>query len=69
MAARDEKVAELEKVIKTNENVINWLNKQIAPGPGPGPAPASGGVAAKKTGVGAKSGRGRPPLTTVQVWN
>ena len=67
MAARDEKVAELEKVIKTNENVINWLNKQIAPGPGPGPAP--GGVAAKKTGVGAKSGRGRPPLTTVQVWN
>ena len=69
MAARDEKVAELEKVIKTNENVINWLNKQIAPGPGPGPAPASGGVAAKKTGVGAKSGRGRQPLTTVQVWN
>ena len=67
MAARDEKVAELEKVIKTNENVINWLNKQIAPGPGPGPAP--GGVAAKKTGVGAKSGRGRQPLTTVQVWN
>ena len=63
MAARDEKVAELEKVIKTNENVINWLNKQIAPGP------ASGGVAAKKTGVGAKSGRGRQPLTTVQVWN
>ena len=67
MAARDEKVAELEKVIKTNENVINWLNKQIAPGPGPGPAP--GGVAAKKTGVGAKSVRGRQPLTTVQVWN
>ena len=66
MAARDEKVAELEKVIKTNENVINWLNKQIAPGPGPGPAP--GGVAAKKTGVGAKSVRGRQPLTTVQVW-
>ena len=66
VAARDEKVAELEKVIKTNENVINWLNKQIAPGPGPGPAP--GGVAAKKTGVGAKIGRGRQPLTTVQVW-
>ena len=67
MAARDEKVAELEKVIKTNENVINWLNKQIAPGPGPGPAP--GGVAVKKTGAGAKSVRGRQPLTTVQVWN
>ena len=67
MAARDEKVAELEKVIKTNENVINWLNKQIAPGPGPGPA--AGGVVAKKTGVGAKSVRGRQPLTTVQVWN
>ena len=65
MAARDEKVAELEKVIKTNENVINWLNKQIAPGTGTGPAP--GGVAAKKTGVGAKGGRGRQPLTTVQV--
>ena len=67
VAARDEKVAELEKVIKTNENVINWLNKQIAPGPGTGPA--TGGVAVKKTGVGAKSGRGRQPLTTVQVWN
>ena len=67
VAARDEKVAELEKVIKTNENVINWLNKQIAPGPRPGPAP--GGVVVKKTGAGAKSGRGRQPLTTVQVWN
>ena len=67
MAARDEKVAELEKVIKTNENVINWLNKQIAPGPGTGPAPGPGAVDAKKTGVGPKSGRGRQPLTTVQV--
>ena len=33
---RDEKIQELEKVIKTLENVNNWLNKQITPGPGEG---------------------------------
>ena len=28
---KNNKIEELEKVIKTNENVINWLNKQITP--------------------------------------
>merc|ERR1712025_663631 len=28
---KNSKIEELEKVIKTNENVINWLNKQITP--------------------------------------
>ena len=61
---RDEKVQELEKVIKTLENVNNWLNKQISPGTG------AGGGAGKKVGVassGVRGGRGRQPLTTVQV--
>ena len=61
---RDEKVQELEKVIKTLENVNNWLNKQITPGTGGGAGPG------KKVGVassGVRGGRGRQPLTTVQV--
>ena len=61
---RDEKIQELEKVIKTLENVNNWLNKQITPGPGGGAGPG------KKVGVaggGVRGGRGRQPLTTVQV--
>ena len=61
---RDEKVQELEKVIKTLENVNNWLNKQITPGMGGGAGPG------KKVGVassGVRGGRGRQPLTTVQV--
>ena len=61
---REEKVQELEKVIKTLENVNNWLNKQITPGTGGGAGPG------KKVGVassGVRGGRGRQPLTTVQV--
>ena len=60
---REEKVQELEKVIKTLENVNNWLNKQITPGSGDkGPVKKVGGASS-----GVRGGRGRQPLTTVQV--
>merc|ERR1719233_1671055 len=39
MLEKESKIEELEKVIKTNENVINWLNKQITPQAVPEPVP------------------------------
>ncbi len=28
-AEREERAEQLDKMVKTNENVINWLNKQL----------------------------------------
>jgi len=56
---KDGKIEELEKVIKTNENVINWLNKQITPQAVPEPVQV--GAVDNKRGarVGGASTRGR----------
>jgi len=61
---KDSKIEELEKVIKTNENVINWLNKQITPQTGSTstvPEPAKVGALGTKRGARAGGGvsRGR----------
>jgi hypothetical protein len=29
VAEREERAEQLDKMVKTNENVINWLNKQL----------------------------------------
>merc|ERR1712179_125712 len=63
---KDSKIEELEKVIKTNENVINWLNKQITPQTGSTPTvpePAKVGALGAKRGArgggGVSRGRGK----------
>ena len=56
------KIEELEKVVKTNENVINWLNKQINPEKESGKQTAPGPAVASKRG----GGRARQPLSRVQ---
>ena len=61
LADRDHQIVELEKVVKTNENVINWLNKQISSGSG-GTKPRGGATVSNVRG-----GRARQPLTSVQV--
>ena len=67
---KDHNIEELEKVLKTNENVINWLNKQITAQPaslGPGAAvdlPRTGSVGSKRggrLGGGITRGRGKSP--------
>ena len=60
LADRDHQIAELENVVKTNENVINWLNKQIS-----GSSKPRGGATVSNV----RGGRGRQPLTSVQVKN
>lgn len=53
------KVEELERLLETKENVMNWLNKQLAPGQGE----RGGGAARRGAGVvrGARPGaRGKP---------
>ena len=71
---KDHKIEELEIVVKTNENVINWLNKQITAHPAslaPGPAadlPRTGPVGSKREGRqggGITRGRGKSPNGTV----
>lgn len=54
---RKTKIEELEKIIKTNENVINWLNKQLNPENETTKKPPSA-VTTKRGG-----GRARQPLT------
>ena len=56
------KIEELEKIIKTNENVINWLNKQLNP-ENEATKKTSGTVNAKRGG--GVGGRARQPLTKV----
>ena len=56
------KIEELEKVIKTNENVINWLNKQISPENESGKPAAASAMSSKRGG-----GRARQPLGRVQT--
>ena len=62
IADKDHQIVELEKVVKTNENVINWLNKQIS-----GNAPAGAGKRGASHVTSVRGGRGRQPLTSVQV--
>ena len=66
---KNSKIEELEKVIKTNENVINWLNKQITPQAAStvaAPEPAQvGGIGTKRGArVGGSSIRGRGKIVT-----
>ena len=60
------KIEELEKTIRTNENVINWLNKQLNP-ENESTAKKSPGLATSKRagGGGGGGGRARQPLTKV----
>ena len=51
------KIEELEKVVKTNENVINWLNKQINP--------ENEKLTASGPALTSKRGRARQPLSRV----
>jgi len=59
---KNTKIEELEKIIKTNENVINWLNKQINPGGEAVKQPGTASVGSKRGG----GGRARQPLSRVQ---
>ena len=55
------KIEELEKIIKTNENVINWLNKQL----NPENETAKKTAGALNTKRGGGGGRARQPLAKV----